>query len=192
MTELHQGNFSGCWLGGIAVSMQDILPLAGRILKQIAMASAVIARQSRTDKRFFVFGPRSQRRGGCGITNSIIGIAIIVTREEQVIGSIYLDDRWPFTYFPIGIPSILPSFLGRNTFAGSLLLNRLEVLIHFGHKDAVAVDEANMVEVNLAIIVEEHEGVNLTHLGGKHLFFFCLNGPSGLSASAMAICSSAV
>ena len=97
MAELHQGYLSRYLLSGVAVGMQDILPLAGRILEQIAMARAVITRQSRTDKRFFVFGPRSQRRAGCGITNSIIGIAIIVTREEQVIGSIYLDDRWPFS-----------------------------------------------------------------------------------------------
>ncbi|KXB48893.1 hypothetical protein HMPREF1870_00244 [Bacteroidales bacterium KA00344] len=70
-------------------------------------------------------------RPGRGITNSIIGITEIVAREEQVIGSIYLDDRWPFTYFPIGIPSILSSLLGRNTIAGSLLLDRLKVKCFF-------------------------------------------------------------
>ena len=161
--------------------------------KDVAMSRTVFAYDAAMDDgTVLVFRPRPHGRVGSGIAYGIVNAPVVVGRVKEIVHAVQFDNGGAFHdgggdvgggCFPLfGALHALLQGAGNDFTFG-------EVELCYPYK--VSVTEAHVVQVILAVIIAEQEGVDIL-LASIGFISVWRKGPFQESADAITVCSLAV
>ena len=155
--------------------MVHIVIVACFVGEDVAVPRTVFAYDAAMDDgTVLVFRPRPHGRVGSGIAHGIVNAPVVVGRVKEIVHAVQFDDGGAFHYgggdvgggcFPFfGALHALLQGAGNDFTFG-------EVELCYPYK--VSVTEAHVVQVILAVIIAEQEGVDIL-LASVYRLYICL------------------
>ena len=170
LAHAYHSSLSWTNLSKTVVCMEHIIPITLCVFKHIAMPGAIITDIGPVDDRLCRFTPWSIWRRCSGNTYSIVNIAEVIGRIEQIVGFTYMQYRRTFCYTPTCQGCILPLLCSMYTLLSCLFFYPHQVVCHLCNKDAITILQSYMIKISLAIIIKEYIRIySLARSSNRHL-----------------------